>query len=220
MRPMAQYDLPERQGFEPFGVPWIIFGLVVACSAIELVLQAIGYGLLEGSRTRVYHSFAFWSGILRDWPANYAAQPYTMFVTYGFLHAGIVHLIINMVTLWSIGPVLVDRVGTLRFVVLYVACLIGGAAGFGLLAEKLLPMVGASGALFGLAGAFLSWNYVDRFATGLALWPIARVIGLLIAMNVVLYVATGGQLAWETHLGGFVTGWVTALLLDPRSKSL
>ncbi len=217
---MTQPDPFPKGDVEIFDIPWIIAALIAVCVLIELLLQAIGFGLLDGSRTRVYHFVAFWSGVLRDWPPNYAAQPVTMFVTYGFFHAGFFHLLVNMITLWSVGPILVDRVGTFRFLVLYFASMVGGAAAFGLLAEKLLPMVGASGALFGLAGAFLSWNYVDRFATGLNLWPIARVIGLLIAMNVVLFIATGGQLAWETHLGGFVTGWVTALLLDPRSQAL
>jgi len=218
---MAQ-EVPHRpRGFEIFGVPWIIAALIAVCVTIELLLQAIGFDILDGSRSRVYDSYAFWAGVLRAGWSNYPAQPYTMFLTYAFLHAGPIHLVINMVTLWSIGPVLVDRVGTLRFAILYLACMIGGALGFGLLANQLfVPMVGASGALFGLAGAFLSWNYVDRFTFGLNLWPIARVIGLLLAMNVVLFYAAGGQLAWETHLGGFVIGWVTALLLDPRSQSL
>lgn len=220
MSAMAHQDSQPEAAKEILGVPWIILLLVAVLVAIELALQAVSLGLIEGSRARVYHFFAFWAGILRDWPPNYALQPVTMFLTYGFLHAGLLHLTVNMITLWSIGPVLVDRVGTLRFVVLYLLSMIGGAAGFGLLADKLLPMVGASGALFGLAGAFLSWNYVDRFSSGLALWPIFRVVALLIAMNAVLYVATDGLLAWETHLGGFVTGWITALLIDPRSQSL
>ena len=79
-------------------------------------------------------------------------------------------------------------------------------------------MVGASGALFGLAGALLAWSYVDRFVAREALWPIARMAGLLIAINIAMYWGLDGQLAWQTHLGGFVAGWILALLIDPRGR--
>jgi membrane associated rhomboid family serine protease len=129
------------------------------------------------------------------------------------------HLVVNMITLFSLGAAVVWRVGTRGFLLLYVAAMIGGAAGYGLLAETYRPMVGASGALFGLAGGLVAWEYVDRFTLQEALWPVLRAILLLIGLNVVLYWAMGGQLAWETHLGGFVMGWVAALLIDPRSHS-
>jgi membrane associated rhomboid family serine protease len=143
-----------------------------------------------------------------------------MFLTYGFLHGGLLHLVVNMVTLWSLGLAVLDRVGSRGFVLLYAASLLGGALGFALLASTLAPMVGASGALFGLAGGLLAWGYVDRFTLQEALWPVARAAGLLLLMNVVMWWALDGQLAWETHLGGFVAGWVAALMIDPRPRNL
>ena len=77
-------------------------------------------------------------------------------------------------------------------------------------------MVGASGGLFGLAGAILAWEYVDRFVLREALWPVARAVLLLVALNVLLYYAMDRLLAWEAHLGGFIAGWIMALLIDPR----
>jgi membrane associated rhomboid family serine protease len=141
-----------------------------------------------------------------------------MFFTYGFLHGGPVHLAVNMVTLWSLGHAVLDRVGPWGFAGLYGASLIGGAAGFGLIAETFRPMVGASGALFGLAGGLLAWNYVDRFTFREGLWPVARLVLFLVAMNVAMWWALDGQLAWETHLGGFLVGWIAALLIDPRGR--
>jgi membrane associated rhomboid family serine protease len=123
-----------------------------------------------------------------------------------------------MVTLWSLGVAVLDRVGPWGFAGLYGASLLGGAAGFGLIAETFRPMVGASGALFGLAGGLLAWNYVDRFTFRERLWPVARVVLFLVAMNVAMWWALEGQLAWETHLGGFLIGWITALLIDPQAR--
>ena len=81
-----------------------------------------------------------------------------------------------------------------------------------------IPMVGASGALFGLAGAVmaLSWQYLR--ARGESLRPVIRSLVWLAVLNVVLWWAMSGMLAWETHLGGFVVGWVMGLWLVRRRR--
>lgn len=195
--------------------------IIVVCVITELVLQAADHNLIGPPRLRfmAYENFGFWPGLLGNWKPNYSGQKVLMFLTYGFLHGGLTHLIVNMITLYSLGRAVVERIGSLRFAVLYLLTLIGGAWGFGLLSDSLQPMVGASGALFGLAGALIAWNYVDRFTFQMGLWPVARVVLFLFALNVVLWWAMNGQLAWQTHLGGFVTGWVVALLLDPRGRA-
>lgn len=200
---------------------WILWSLTAFCSGIELALILSDAGLLLPDRLRqmAYDYGGFWPGLLDRWEPNYPAQPWTMFATYGFLHGGAAHLIVNMITLWSLGRPVLDRVGPLGFALLYTAALIGGAIGFALLAPDLRPMVGASGALFGLAGGILAWAYVDRFTAQSGLWPILRAVLLLIALNVVMWWTMNGQLAWQTHLGGFVAGWVAALLVDPRPQN-
>jgi rhomboid protease GluP len=188
------------------------------CSVIELVLTLsdAGWVFPPRLRTLAYDYGGFWPGLLSNWKQNYTGQPYAMFLTYGFLHGGLAHLTVNMITLWSLGRVVLDRVGARGFTLLYGSSILGGAAGFALLAPDLRPMVGASGALFGLAGGLLAWAYVDRYTYREGLWPVVRAVLLLAGLNVVLWWAMHGQLAWQTHLGGFVTGWVVALLIDPR----
>jgi membrane associated rhomboid family serine protease len=198
----------------------LIWGLVAICVMVEAVLFLADQGVLGSPRLRqeAYEWGGFWPGLLQGWRPNYPGQGAAMFFTYGFLHGGPVHLAVNMVTLWSLGHAVLDRVGPWGFAGLYGASLIGGAAGFGLIAETFRPMVGASGALFGLAGGLLAWNYVDRFTFREGLWPVARLVLFLVAMNVAMWWALDGQLAWETHLGGFVVGWIAALLIDPRGR--
>jgi membrane associated rhomboid family serine protease len=201
---------------------WVLILLIALCCGVEALLQVADWGGFGPARLRAvsYEYAGFWAGLLGSWTPNYPSQPYLMFITYGFLHGGLLHLCVNMFTLWSLGLAVLDRVGVRGFVILYIATLMGGATGFALLASTLAPMVGASGALFGLAGALLAWGYVDRFTLRQALWPVARAAGLLLTLNVVMWWALDGQLAWETHLGGFVTGWVVALLIDPRPRDL
>lgn len=210
-------NLPPMQGTGRV----LVLGVIVICCAIEAVLTCGDLGWIDVPRLRqqVYEFAGFWPGLLRNWRANYAVQPYTMFLSYAFLHAGPVHLLVNMITLWSLGKQVLGRVGPVGFALLYLASILGGALGFGLLAETVRPMVGASGALFGLAGGVLAWAYVDRFTWREGLWPIAQAGLLLLLLNVVLWWAMNGQLAWQTHLGGFIAGWVAALLIDPRPRA-
>jgi len=203
--------------------PWnpdnnIVLMLIVICCVLEVILQLSDLGILEPQRLRglAYEYGGFWPGLLKDWRPNFEMQPYVMFLSYGFLHGGMLHLAVNMITLWSLGLAVISRVEMRGFVLLYLASILGGALGYAVLADDLQPMVGASGALFGLAGGLLAWMYVDRFTFRQGLLPVLQAVALLIALNLVLWWAMGGQLAWQTHLGGFITGWITALLIDPR----
>ena len=198
----------------------VLIAIIVICTVTEVILTLADYGLIDAGRLRqtAYAYGSFWPGLLGNWQPNFAVQPVAMFITYGFLHAGLLHLIVNMVTLWSLGRAIIDRVGVIGFSLVYGGAMLGGSLGYALLASGVQPMVGASGALFGLAGGLLAWGYLDRYTFQEGLWPIARAVALLIALNLVLWWVMDGQLAWQTHLGGFVTGWVMALLVDPRPR--
>jgi len=197
-----------------------LYGLIAVCCVIEAMLSLGDLGLIGSDHLRqlVYDFGAFWPGLLSNWNPNYAAQPYVMFVTYAFLHGGWMHLSVNMISLWSLGRAVLNRVGQGKFILLYAGTSLCGAAGFALLAPSLRPMVGASGSLFGLLGALVAWEYVDRDNDREGLWDVARVVWLLVVLNLVLWWAMGGQLAWQTHLGGFVGGWIGALLIDNKPR--
>ena len=200
--------------------PSSVITIIVICAVVELVLVAADLGLIAVPRFRTlaYQYGGFWVGLLGTWRPNYPAQPYLMFVTYAFLHGGIMHLLVNMMTLYSLGRLVISRVGQWRFLLLYAISALGGALGFAALTSVPRPMVGASGALFGLVGAWIAWDYIDRFTLSEPLLPVLRPILILLVLNVVLYYAMGGHLAWETHLGGFLAGFFGAFLVDPRSR--
>lgn len=197
---------------------WVLLLIVLACVAVEAVLQGADHGIWGSLRWRglAYEYGGFWRGLLGTWQPNYAAQPAVMFVSYGFLHGGFMHLAVNMITLISLGQRVTERVGQLRFAVIYALTLLGGAAGFALLSTAVQPMVGASGALFGLAGVIVGWEYTARWLARDALSPVLRVIAVLIALNLVMYWAMDGSLAWETHLGGFLAGWAAGWWIRER----
>lgn len=199
---------------------WCLIVIIALCVVTEAVLQiAAGLEIAPRLRATAYENGGFWVGLLGRWQPNYTLQPVIMFLSYGFLHAGLLHLAVNMIMLWSLGIEVIARVGLRGFVVLYFGAMICGGIGYAVLANTPVPMVGASGALFGLAGGLLAWTYVDRYVLAQALWPVMRTAGLLVVLNVVMWWALDGQLAWQTHLGGFVGGWILALLIDPRPRS-
>lgn len=197
-----------------------LYALILVCCIVEVVLSLNDLGLIGFDRARrvVYDYGAFWPGLLQDWKPNYALQPVVMFATYAVLHGGVVHLCVNMITLWSLGRAVLDEVDHGKFLLLYFGTSLSGAAGFALLAPTLRPMVGASGSLFGLLGALVTWRYLDRVADREGRQYVVQVILLLVALNLVLWWAMNGQLAWETHLGGFLGGWIGALVIANSRK--
>lgn len=188
---------------------WILLiGLIGLCTSVELVFWGSDLGLWGSARLRqtAYEYGGFWPGLLQGWQANFPGQAWVMFVTYALLHGGPGHLIVNMITLWSLGREVGAHAGAGGLALIYAGSVLGGALGYGLLASQPHPMVGASGALFGLAGAILAWTYLQWRVTGQGLSGVIRLGLFLIVINVVMYWALDGHLAWQTHLGGAVAG--------------
>ena len=92
----------------------VVLAIFVMCLVPEVLLSGADWGLWGSPRWRLwaFQNAGFWSGLLHNWRPNYAVQPWTMFLTYGFLHAGAVHFLVNMTTLVSLGPPLADRHAT------------------------------------------------------------------------------------------------------------
>ena len=218
LRPLSPHRTPLAARFAPYAV---LLGIIGICVLVEAVLQGADHELWGSRRWRglAYQNGGFWRGLLDNWRPNYAAQPFTMFASYGFLHGGFWHVTVNMITLASLGRPVIERVGPSRFAMIYVLSLLGGAAGFAMLSSAAQPMVGASGALFGLVGALTSWDVIDRRAAQVNLGPTLKIVGLLVLLNLVMYWAMAGRLAWEAHLGGFLAGCAAGWWLRERAPA-
>jgi membrane associated rhomboid family serine protease len=126
-------------------------------------------------------------------------------VTAGFLHAGLIHLGLNMFVLYVLGTLLEPAIGTARFVAIYLVSLVAGAVG-ALLLDPNQVTVGASGAIYGLfAAAFLVARQrgVEQLASQIAFWVI---------LNLVLTFSIPG-ISIGGHLGGLVGGALGAILV-------
>ena len=125
--------------------------------------------------------------------------------TSGFLHLGLAHIALNMLVLYLLGPQLEMALGRVAFSVLYLMSLLAGSLGV-LVADPLAPTVGASGAVFGLMGAFL----VAHRAQGVSPWQSG--IGGLLLINLVLTFLLPG-ISIGGHVGGLVGGLIGGALL-------
>jgi membrane associated rhomboid family serine protease len=139
-------------------------------------------------------------------------------LTGAFLHLpptggtfGILHIVMNMVSLWNIGRAVEFQLGRIRYVTLYLLSALGGSVLVLLLAPD-TPTLGASGAIFGLGAAYYvmarrlgaDMSQVNRFMAGLLLW-------LLVS---------AGLTSWQGHLGGLLAGAVVtvAYAYAPRDR--
>jgi membrane associated rhomboid family serine protease len=133
-------------------------------------------------------------------------------LTSGFLHANFWHIGLNMLLLYFLGRLLEPALGTPRFLVLYFASLLAGSFGALILDPNSLG-IGASGAIFGLAGA----TFV--IARGRGMEELASQVGFLIVINLV-FSFTFRNISVGAHVGGLIGGVVCALAIVAGEKGM
>jgi len=137
-----------------------------------------------------------------------------------FLHGGIAHILFNMWSLWIFGNNVEEAFGTFGYLLLYLGTGIAATAGFVLFNPDLtIPLIGASGAIAGVMGA-----YIVLFPRHLVLtlvffyivaFPAALFLGIWFVGQFALVSSTEG-VAWQAHVVGFLAGMAVALLLRKR----
>ena len=138
------------------------------------------------------------------WPVGVALDnEYYRLFTATFLHENLLHIGFNMLVLWMLGPQLEALLGHVRFTVLYLVAGLGGSVASFWFSSPNVVGIGASGAIFGLMGAYVVVGRALRA-------DISQVLGL-IAINVVIGFV-GGGIDWRAHLGGLVTGALVAAI--------
>lgn len=138
------------------------------------------------------------------------AEPWRAFTT-ALVHGGILHLMLNMLSLFMVGRVLEPMIGKGRFLTLYLISTFAGSLAVALIAPLGQPVVGASGAIFGTFGALI---IIVRSLGG-----DVRTMGIIILVNFA-YGFFVARVAWEAHLGGLIGGLaVGAIYAATRKRS-
>lgn len=215
--------------------------LLIALNVVVFLYQ-VSLGLDQESRAA--EAFVFEFGVIPCRLSGACAAPLefpspiaTVFTSM-FMHGGVLHIGGNMLYLWIFGNNVEDTLGHGRFLLFYV--LSGAAAALGQTAvnpDSAIPMIGASGAVSGVLGAYL---LLFPYATILTLFmfgffirfirvPAIIVLGFWIVLQLIngyiTYSAAvmgrpeAGGVAWFAHIGGFLAGMVLLFLLRPRRRA-
>jgi len=161
-------------------------------------------------------------------------HPVLTLFTSMFMHGGLFHIFGNMLYLWIFGNNIEDTLGHFRFILFYLFCGISAAVSHALITSgSTVPMIGASGAISGVLGAYLLLFPYARIHTIIFLgffvqtiqipalivigfWAIIQVVSGMTAQGI----QNQGGVAWFAHVGGFIAGLFTIKLWQPRrSKS-
>lgn len=156
---------------------------------------------------------------LLNWGAKYgpyiADGQYHRLVIPMFLHVGFFHMLTNMFGLIIFGSMVERTFGTRNFVVIYLAAGVAGNAVSFLAGPN--PGVGASGAVFGILGAFGVYLLLNRRLLGQMGRQQLTSISVIVGINVVMGLASTG-IDNAAHFGGLIAGGVVALLIAPRER--
>jgi membrane associated rhomboid family serine protease len=188
-----------------------------------LLLNVVIYAAQALTGDLLVRPFALWPSASPQFPGAPSFELWQL-LTYGFLHGGLTHLFFNMFALYMFGGEIERLLGSRRFLIYYVACVIGAAVAQLVVVSNVtmppIPTVGASGGVFGLLLAF-GMAFPQRRIMLLfppipmPAWLFVTLYGLL---ELYLGVTGSGQgVAHFAHLGGMVAGY--ALLVYWRGQA-
>lgn len=199
---------PYRDENPPYNYPYLTI-ILIACNAFIFLLTF---------RPSVLN----WAANNYGFSASVAIQKPYVLVSSLFLHANLIHLLLNMWFLWLFGDNIEDQFGKVKFLVLYFTAGITGniTHAFFTLFMSDIPVIGASGAVAGVMGAYLIrfphsrircvfiLIIIPLFFKLRALW----VLGLWIVIEFLnAFLSSGGNVAHWAHIGGFMFGMFWAV---------
>jgi len=187
---------------------------VVMTPLLVLLCVAVFAGMVLSGVSATQPSTA----AILDWGGNEAARvllrrEYWRLLTSVFVHCGWIHLAVNMWCLFNIGPLVERLYGNLAYIAIYLAAGIGGA-----IASAATPppkvSVGASGAIFGVLGALLSFLIIHRRSIPVSvLKPLRGITVGFVVFNTVFGMVVP-NIDQSAHMGGLVTGFLTGMVLS------
>jgi membrane associated rhomboid family serine protease len=210
---------PNRYSFFPF----MTVGLIAACVFVYIL-----EGLLPGDQYGEFlMKYAFTPRLVLQGQGGGMLSD----ITSMFLHAGLAHLLGNMLALWVFGRRVEDACGPWRFLAFYLLAGTGANILYALVQhDELLPGIGASGAIFGVMGAYLLLYPGGRIRTFVllgfvplwprirAFWVVLYFVGIQIipAVDILLHKASYSVNHWA-HLGGFFSAVLILLFVRPAA---
>ena len=204
--------------------PVITYFLIISCVLIFLI-QLSSQSYKTG---QLFYSYGLIPSVLmghNQLPMDlYAVPGFVTIFTSMFMHGGFMHLIGNMLYMWIFADNIEDNLGPSKFLTFYLLAGVGAAMTQVLMdTYSQVPMVGASGAIGGVLGAYLI-NHPN--ARVLVLIPFGffsqlikiRALYVLGFWFILQFISSGGGVAYAAHIGGFVSGMILILFFNKKRK--
>jgi membrane associated rhomboid family serine protease len=204
----AAGSLPRARRVLVLGGPGTITRALMAINIAVFVVEVVvggGASIMDGPSPQHLVDLG---GLFPVFVAN---GQYWRLITAMFLHANLLHIAFNMWALYILGPAIENWYGPRRFLILYFLTGFLASVGSFVFGPVISVGVGASGAIFGLLGAWLAYNYLRRenpLASANLRWAVT-----LIAINLFLSFSFRG-IDWRAHVGGLVTGTILGFCLE------
>jgi len=216
--------IPLKDDNPTSGRPIVTYFLIALCIVIFLI-QISSQSYKTG---QLFYSYGLIPSVLMghdQLPMDlYAVPGFITIFTSMFMHGGFMHLIGNMLYMWIFADNIEDNLGPSRFLIFYLLAGIGAAMTQVLMdTHSQVPMVGASGAIGGVLGAYLI-NHPN--ARVLVLIPFGffsqlikiRALYVLGFWFILQFISSGGGVAYAAHIGGFVSGMILILFFNKKIK--
>jgi len=226
--------IPLKDDVPSSGFPFVTIGLIVLNVLVFLYQASIGMGSERAAEAFIMEFGAVPCRVTGACavPGDFPPPIATIFTSM-FMHGGLFHVAGNMLYLWIFGDNVEDPLGHGRFLLFYLLSGVAAAAAQIVMnPDSRVPMVGASGAVSGVLGAYLILFPYARvlvllifgFFFRIVRWPASIVLGFWIVVQflnglITVSVAAGGAAggtAWFAHIGGFLAGIVLLFLMRPR----
>ena len=203
-------------------VTYFIIGLCVLIFLVQLSSETYKTGEL-------FYSYGLIPSVLmgnNELPLDlYTIPSWLTIFSSMFMHGGFMHLIGNMLYMWIFADNIEDNLGPSKFLIFYLLSGLGAAMTQVLMdTQSQIPMVGASGAIGGVLGAYLI-NHPN--ARVLVLIPFGffsqlikiRALYVLGFWFILQFISSGGGVAYAAHIGGFVSGMILILFFNKKRKT-
>ena len=203
-------------------ITYFIIGLCTVIFLVQISSQSYKTGEL-------FYSYGLIPSVLmghNQLPMDlYAIPAFITIFSSMFMHGGFMHLIGNMLYMWIFADNIEDNLGITKFIIFYLLCGIGAAMTQVLMdTHSQIPMIGASGAIGGVLGAYLI-NHPK--AKVLVLIPFGffsqllkiKALYVLGFWFILQFISSGGGVAYAAHIGGFVSGMILILFFNKKKRT-
>jgi len=208
-------------------ITYVLIGICVLVFILEITSASYSNG-------RIFYSYGIIPAVFTgkaELPMELSAVPTELtLITSMFMHGGFMHLAGNMLYMWIFADNIEDELGPVKFIVFYILAGIAAAlTQVYMNTESTIPMVGASGAIGGVLGAYIV-NYPKAkvlvliplgFFSQIVRIPAIYVLGFWFALQFIssyFSSSTGGGVAYGAHIGGFIFGVIAILFFNRKAK--